>query len=126
MGTKSSEKGVVQKMLPLKPQDYHILLSLSERERHGYALTKEIRASSEGRIRLEPANLYRRIRRLMADGLIDESDRRPAPDSDDERRRYYRLTSLGRRVLVAEAIRMRSLVEDATTRRLLPDAGGST
>lgn len=105
--------------LPLKPTDYQILFVLFRGERHGYAMVKAIDERTEGRVSLEPSNLYRRIRRLIREGLVEESDDRPVPELDDERRRYYGLTSLGREVLVAEAERMRGLVIEAEADRLL-------
>lgn len=105
--------------LPLKPTDYQILFVLLRRDLHGYAIVKAIEDRTDGQLILEPSNLYRRIRRLIADGLVKESDERPAPELDDERRRYYGLTTLGRAVLAAEARRMRSLVTEAEAARLL-------
>jgi DNA-binding PadR family transcriptional regulator len=102
--------------LPLKPQDYHILFTLLEGECHGYRMVKEIARQTRGQIRLEAGNLYRSIRRLIKDGLVIESDRRPAPESDDERRRYYRITDLGRRVFEAETERLRSVLAAAEAR----------
>ena len=106
--------------LPLKPIDYEILFVLFHRELHGYAVVKAIANRTGGRVQLEPSNLYRRVRRLMKDGLIEESEERPAPELDDERRRYYSLTPLGRSVLAAEARRMRELVVEAEGSRLIP------
>lgn len=106
--------------LPLKPTDYQILFVLFRRELHGYAMVRAIEERTEGRVSLEPSNLYRRIRRLTADGLVEESAERPAPELDDERRRYYGLTALGRSVLSAEAERMRALVSEAESASLLP------
>lgn len=105
--------------LPLKPTDYQILFVLFQGRLHGYGMVKAIEDRTDGRVGLEPSNLYRRIRRLMRDGLVEESEERPAPELDDERRRYYGLTSLGRKVLVAEAERMRGLVTEAEADRLL-------
>ena len=105
--------------LPLKPADYQILFVLFQNELHGYAMVKSISERTEGRVRLEPSNLYRRIRTLMRGGLVEESDERPTPELDDERRRYYGLTELGRAVLRAEAQRMRELVTEAEAARLL-------
>jgi DNA-binding PadR family transcriptional regulator len=106
--------------LPVKPIDYEILFVLFRRELHGYAMVKAISDRTDGRVRLEPSNLYRRIRRLMQDGLVEESEERPAPELDDERRRYYSLTRLGRSVLAAEARRMRALVLEAEDSLLIP------
>jgi len=105
--------------LPLNPVDYQVLFALFHRELHGYALVRAIEARTGGRVRLEPSNLYRRVRRLVRDGLVEESEERPAPELDDERRRYYGLTALGREVLAAEARRMRGLVREAEAGRLL-------
>ena len=106
----------VAALLPLKPQDYHILFVLLDGERHGYGMVKEIERETGGVIRLEAGNLYRSVRRLIKQGLIVESDRRPAPESDDERRRYYAVTELGREVVSAETERMRKLVAAAKAR----------
>jgi DNA-binding PadR family transcriptional regulator len=91
---------------------------LAAGERHGYGIRQDIIEHTNGSIELEAGNLYRTIRHLEADGLIDESERRPAPD-DDERRRYYRLTPFGRRVLAAELERLRALVELGVARRVI-------
>lgn len=111
----------VAALLPLKPQDYHILFVLLDGERHGYGMVKEIDVQTDGQIRLEAGNLYRSIRRLMKQGLIAESDRRPAPESDDERRRYYCVTEFGREVIGAETDRLRKLVAAAEARFALSD-----
>ena len=99
--------------LPLKAVDFHILLVLTRQELHGYGIVKEITARSGGRLQLEPGNLYRYIRRLVEEGMIEAAGRRPAADALEERRRYYRVTSFGRQVLAAEASRMRSLAAAA-------------
>ena len=105
--------------LPLKPIDVHLLLVLSEGDLHGYGLVKEIEARSDGRIRLEPGNLYRYIRRLEGEGMVEPAGRRPNAPGSEERRRYYRVTDFGRRVLAAESTRMRALADrvDATLER---------
>jgi DNA-binding PadR family transcriptional regulator len=79
-------------------------------------MVREIARQTDGQIRMEAGNLYRSIRRLMKDGLIEESNRRPAPESDDERRRYYRITEFGKRVFAAETERLRSVVNAAEAR----------
>ena len=99
--------------LPLKPDVLMILLALREGERHGYALMRDAAERSEGTVRLQAGALYRTLKRLVDDGLVAESDARPAPESDDERRRYYRLTPLGARVLAAELDRLARLVAAA-------------
>jgi DNA-binding PadR family transcriptional regulator len=103
-------------LLPLKPQDYHILLVLLDVERHGYGMVKEIERQTDGQIKLEAGNLYRSVRRLIKQGLLAESARRPAPESDDERRRYYCITDFGRKVLAAETDRLRDVVAAAEAR----------
>jgi DNA-binding PadR family transcriptional regulator len=108
-----------QSFLPLSPTDYQILFVLFRRELHGYAVVKSIAERTGGRVQLEPSNLYRRVRRLMKDGLVEESEARPTPELDDERRRYFALTDLGRAVLAAEAQRMRELVTEAEEAHLL-------
>lgn len=114
-----------QPHLPLKPALFWILLVLVDGPAHGYGILKEIEARSGGNVRLEPGNLYRYLRKLLDTELITEVDD-VDDDSSDERRRYYRVTALGREVARAEAERMRSLVRAATDRRLIaPDGVGS-
>ncbi len=112
--------------LPLAPAAFHILLALTRGERHGYSIMQETVQNSEGKINLGPGTLYRTIRRLLDDGLIEESDERPAPDLDDERRHYYRLTPFGLRVASAEASRLAALVRLAQARHLLSQPGAFT
>lgn len=100
-------------LLPLSPAVFHILLSLGEGERHGYALKREIAKRTNGALKLGPGVLYGSINKMLDLGLIEESDERPDPHLDDERRRYYRITSLGRNAARAEAARMRELAEMA-------------
>lgn len=92
---------------------FHILLSLGEGERHGYALKREIAKRTDGQLKLGPGVLYGSIKKMQELGLIEEADERPDPHLDDERRRYYRITSLGRKVARAEAARMRQLADMA-------------
>jgi DNA-binding PadR family transcriptional regulator len=99
-----------KKFLPLKAQWFEILLSLAGGEQHGYAIMQEVLNRTTGRVRLWPATLYGSIKRLIEADLIEESDERPAPEMDDARRRYYRLTALGKRVLDAECDRLQELV----------------
>ena len=106
----------VDELLPLRPVVFHVLLSLTDGERHGYAIVQDIVDRSAGRIRLEPGNLYRHLKFMLDERLIEESERRPVADKDDERRRYYRLTKLGRQVALAETARLEALAVDARAR----------
>ena len=99
--------------LPLKSESFYVLLVLLHGERHGYAIMRETIERSNGRVRLAAGVLYRLLARLLADGLVAESHRRPAPDADDERRRYYRITPLGRKTIAADAERMAGLANAA-------------
>lgn len=100
----------VQAFLLLKTNWFHILLSLAAGEQHGYGIMQNVLEQTTGKVRLWPATLYGAIKRLIEAGLIEESDVRPAPEEDDPRRRYYRLTSIGRQVLDAECDRLQGLV----------------
>lgn len=108
-----------QTLLPLKPVVFQVLLSLAEGERHGYAIVQDIADRSSARLQLEPGNLYRILQWMLDEGLIEESTRRPAPDRDDERRRYYKATRFGQKVASAEAERLAEIVADARARNLL-------
>jgi DNA-binding PadR family transcriptional regulator len=108
-----------ESLLPLKPVELLVLTMLSAGERHGYGIRQDIIEHTRGTIELEAGNLYRTIRRLEADSLLDESARRPAADADDERRRYYRLSPFGKRVLAAELERLRELVRLGEERRVI-------
>jgi DNA-binding PadR family transcriptional regulator len=99
--------------LPVKPVAFQVLLSLADGERHGYGITQDIAARTSARMRIEPGNLYRSLKAMLDAGLIEESERRPAPDLDDQRRRYYRITALGRKVALAETTRLEAVVRDA-------------
>ena len=110
-------------MPPLSPAVFHVLLALADGERHGYAIMQEVAESTGGGIKMGPGTLYGTIKRLLEARMIEESDQRPDPDLDDERRRYYRLSGLGQRVAVAEAERLARLVSSARQQGLLPDKG---
>jgi DNA-binding PadR family transcriptional regulator len=106
--------------LPVMPRDFLILLALAEGEAHGYGILKEVEEETGGGVQLDPANLYRALKRLMKSGLVTESAPRPADDLEDERRKYYALTELGARVVQAEAERLRGLADVAVARSLIP------
>ena len=106
---------------PLQAATFHILMSLAEEERHGYAIIKDVEASTEGELRLSPGTLYRSIQRMLEEGLIVESNRRPARALDDERRRYYRITPAGVAAARAELRRLTQLVRLGRERGLKPE-----
>jgi|SRR5882724_8963256 len=110
-------------LLPLSPAAFYILLALTGGERHGYGIMQETALKSDGKVNLGPGTLYRSLKRLLMDGLIEESDERPVPELDDERRHYYRLTPLGLQVARAEAQRLAALVRMAQLQQLLPQPG---
>jgi DNA-binding PadR family transcriptional regulator len=107
-------------LLPLQAAAFHILVSLAGRDRHGYAIMQDVAERTAGAFRLHPGTLYTTIRRLLEQGLVEELAERPARGRDDERRRYYRLTKLGRRVARAEATRLERLVGMARRAGLTP------
>src|SRR3954451_7297244 len=115
-----------QELLPLTPPVFHILLALAPDERHGYAIMQDVAQQTGGALQLGPGTLYGCLKRMLAAGLVEESGERPDPTLDDERRRYYRLTDLGRRGAVAEAQRLEELVNAARARRLLGQPGSET
>jgi len=106
--------------LPLQAASFHILLALADHDRHGYAIIQDVAERTRGAIRLSAGTLYRSIQRMLEDGLIVEPRERPAPDQDDERRRYYRITPLGAAAARAEAGRLADLVKMARARGLAP------
>ncbi len=108
-----------QRFIPLKPQWFHILLSLAGGEQHGYGIMQDVLQRTNHKVRLWPATLYGSIKRLIEAELIEESDERPAPELDDARRRYYRLTPLGKRVLDAECERLQELVRSIRVKQAL-------
>jgi DNA-binding PadR family transcriptional regulator len=110
----------VDDLLPLQPATFHILMALSEEDRHGYAIIQDIAARTDGAIRLSAGTLYRSLQRMLEQGLIEETEDRPAPDEDDERRRYYRMTKFGATVARAEASRLQELVRLARASGFVP------
>lgn len=113
----------LEKHLPLTSAVFYILLALSDSEKHGYAIMRVVKEATEGRMILGPGTLYGAIKRLQRANFIVESDYRPDPVIDDARRRYYELTELGRRVLVAESQRLAEMVEYARRKDLLGAEG---
>jgi DNA-binding PadR family transcriptional regulator len=101
----------VDALLPLPLAAFHILLALADGDRHGYAIIQSVGARTNGEVRLSAGTLYRSMQRMLEQGLVEETSERPAPDEDDERRRYYRLTEFGTAVARAEARRMAALVK---------------
>jgi DNA-binding PadR family transcriptional regulator len=100
----------IGKFIPLKTNWFYILLSLYPEEQHGYGIMQDVLTRTDGKVHLWPATLYGALKQLIETGLIEESDERPAPEFDDARRRYYRLTGFGRQVLNAERERLEGLV----------------
>ncbi|MCX6592102.1 MAG: PadR family transcriptional regulator [Acidobacteria bacterium] len=107
-------------LLPLPAATFHILLAVADEDRHGYAIIGDIEVRTGGTLRLSAGTLYRSIQRMVEQDLIIETDERPAPEFDDERRRYYRITPFGRQVAKAESQRFASLVEQARALGLVP------
>jgi len=111
---------LVTDFLPLTPAIVHILLAVADEDRHGYAIMQEVARLTGGAIQMGPGTLYGTIKRMLAAGLLEEADERPDPALDDERRRYYRATPLGARVLKAETARMATLVSAARAKKVTP------
>ena len=113
-----------QEMAPLTPPVFHILLALADEERHGYGIMLDVASQTGGALQLGPGTLYGCLKRMLAAKLIEESDERPDPELDDERRRYYRITDFGVRTVRAEAQRLSTSVTAARARRLLARNSG--
>ena len=109
---------------PLTPAVFHILLALSNGERHGYGIMKQVEADSQGKVPMGPGTLYGSIKRMLDAGLIKESDKRVDPEMDDERRIYYQITGVGAEALAAELERYKRIVSLAQERKLYPKAHG--
>jgi DNA-binding PadR family transcriptional regulator len=108
-------------LLPLPPATFHILMSLADGDRHGYAIIQDIEARTDGELRMSAGTLYRSIQRMQEQGLIVESRRRPNPELDDERRRYYQITPFGESVARASARRLTQLIRLAKARGIVPE-----
>ena len=104
-------------LLPLPVAQLHILLALADGEKHGYAIMGEVEVMTDGDVTMGPGTLYGTVKRMLDAGLVEETDERPDPELDDERRRYYRLTGFGARVLDAEIARMAQLARTAEAKR---------
>lgn len=107
-------------LLPLPPATFHILLAVADEDRHGYAIIQDVAARTNGELKLSAGTLYRSIQRMLEQGLLLETQDRPAPELDDERRRYYRITGFGAAVARAEARRLTQLVRMARDRGFAP------
>ena len=117
-----ARKPSFQDLLPLTPAVFHILLALAGEERHGYGIMQDVARQTNDALQLGPGTLYGCLKRMLAAGLVQESDERPDPSLDDERRRYYRMTPLGERTVRAEAQRIARALAAAKSKRVL--AGG--
>ena len=107
----------IEALLPLKPNWFHILLSLSAQDQHGYGIMQDVLSRTHGKLKLWPATLYGTLKKLIEEGLIEETGERPAAEFDDARRRYYHLSGFGREVLDAESRRLQDLVRMIEDRR---------
>ncbi len=110
--------------LPLKAVEFQILLALEACDRHGYAILKEIETATGGSMTVRASPFYRKLKRMEDDGLVEEAGERPTPELDDQRRRYYRLTDLGKRVAAAEARRLVDLAASSQVARLAREGSG--
>jgi DNA-binding PadR family transcriptional regulator len=120
MPTRPHPSDDVDAFLPLPTAVFHILVALADRERHGYSIMQDVSARTDGKVRLSAGTLYSAIRRMLEQGLIEELRESPDPASDDERRRYYGLTGLGRDVAAAEARRLSDMLAQARATGLIP------
>ena len=115
----SSQTADPRSFLPLTPLAFQVLLALADAERHGYGIIREVEERTDGLVKIRTGTLYTMLQRLLEERLLEESDTRPAADEDDERRRYYRLTPLGRDVLAAEARRLELLLGEARRKHVI-------
>jgi DNA-binding PadR family transcriptional regulator len=120
MPTKRPQSDEIDSFLPLPTAVFHILVALADRERHGYSIMQDVAARTDGKVRLSAGTLYSAIRRMLEQGVIEELRESPDPASGDERRRYYRLTRLGRDVALAEARRLNDMLSHARATKLIP------
>ena len=122
MAQRSAADPDARSFLPLTPLAFHALMALADAGRHGYGIIQEVESRTDGVIRLRSGTLYTLLQRLLAETLIVESDERPRSEDDDQRRRYYALTALGREVLAADARRLETAVAEARRKRVLKGA----
>lgn len=115
-----TDRHEIDALLPLPPATFHILLAVADDDRHGYAIIQDVAVRTGGGLKLSAGTLYRSIQRMLEQGLIVETRDRPAPEEDDERRRYYRITALGTAVAKAEARRLSQLVRMARAKGFAP------
>jgi DNA-binding PadR family transcriptional regulator len=120
-----ASRRIPSELLPLTAAMFHVLVALADGDRHGYAIIKTVARHTSDRVVLSTGTLYGIIKRLLAEGLIVESARRPRAALDDERRRYYRLTDFGRRVAIAEAERLEKMVAVVRATSLLDEPGSA-
>ena len=113
-----THRPTIEEFLPLRPVDFHILMVLLDKKRHGYGIVQDIADRTGGKIKLVPGNFYAMLNRLIDNGLIADAAK-PGTETDGVRRRYYRITPVGKRVAAAEARRLKELVEEAEARQLL-------
>lgn len=109
----------IQNLLPLTPTVFHMMLALADGEKHGYGIMRAVDAETQGRMQIRTGSLYGSIQRMIESGLIEETNERPDPELDDQRRRYYGLTDFGRRVLAAEAARVAQTMSVIQGKRIL-------
>ena len=122
-GPLGRDSQVPSEMLPLPTATFHILLALLDEEKHGYAIMRDVEELSDGAVKMGPGTMYGSIKRMLSEGLIEESDERPDPELDDQRRRYYRCTGLGAKVCHAEAARLSRLLKNAFPKGAIPGLG---
>lgn len=105
---------------PITSSVFYILLALADKNRHGLGIAEEVESRTAGEVEMGPGTLYNALRRMLADGLIEETQERPAPEEDDPRRRYYRITEKGRTTVSGEAARLQRVLMAARAKDLLP------
>src|SRR5580765_2341441 len=120
MPPRTQSPSEIDDLLPLPTAVFHILVALADHDRHGYSIMQDVSARTDGKVRLSAGTLYSAIRRMLEQGLIEELRESPDPSSEDERRRYYRLTQLGRDAALAEARRVNDLLSQARATGLIP------